>query len=79
MKLQSLLLFLISFIYGMPRHLVRGFLRVSNIKQQQCSLTKRFAGFGFGKVDEEKDPGVVEGTKLRVLKYPHPLVSIHFP
>lgn len=63
----------------MPRNLVKGFLRISNIKQQQqqkcSSITKKF-GFGFGKVDEEKDPGAIEGTKLRILKYPHPLVSI---
>jgi len=60
----------------MPRNFVKGFLKVSNIKhQQKCSITRRFAGFG--KVDEEKDPGAVEGTKLRVLKYPHPLVSFH--
>jgi hypothetical protein len=62
----------------MPRNFVKGFLKVSNIKQQQkCSITRKFAGFGFGKVDEEKDPGAVEGTKLRVLKYPHPLVGFH--
>lgn len=26
---------------------------------------------------EEKDPGVVRGTKLRILKYPHPKVTLH--
>jgi len=28
-------------------------------------------------IDEEVDPGVVEGTDLRVLKYPHPALRAH--
>ena len=55
--------------------IVRTFSRKSNVK----GVVKN--GFGVGSnhlglhSDKEKDPGSVVGTKLRVLKYPNPLVS----
>jgi hypothetical protein len=30
----------------------------------------------FGNFEKEIDPGIVKGTKLRILKYPHP--KVHF-
>lgn len=55
--------------------IVRTFSRKSNVR----GVVKN--GFGVGSNhlglhnDKEKDPGSVVGTKLRVLKYPNPLVS----
>jgi hypothetical protein len=56
-------------------------LTLSNaFKNQQrtfarASIFDIFARGGFGKADvEEKDPGEVVGTNLRVLKYPNPKV-----
>lgn len=43
-------------------------------------VTKMSRGGGFGssisKAKQESDPGAVTGTSLRVLKYPHPKVSL---
>jgi hypothetical protein len=41
----------------------------NEIKSQ---LSQKLFGFGFAFGETEKDPGAVKGTKLRILKYPHP-------
>jgi hypothetical protein len=41
------------------------------------SDTALFAGIGMSS-KTESDPGSVKGTKLRVLKYPHPQVAQSF-
>lgn len=58
--------------YGWPTTQQRHFSRKSVWDFVQSATSK-----GFGTVPkEEVDPGAVEGTNLRILKYPHPKVMI---
>ena len=46
------------------------------IRTQRPSISRTILHAGFGKklAEVEKDPGEVKGTKLKILKYPHPLL-----
>lgn len=46
--------------------------RVTNIHPNPTARSSSWLSSLFSSTTEEVDPGVVEGTKLRVLKYPHP-------
>ena len=46
--------------------------RVTNIHPNPTTRSSSRMSSLFSSTTEEVDPGVVEGTKLRVLKYPHP-------
>lgn len=53
--------------FAIPSSSVRFNSKTSNKLSDEQYVTRLLAS-----VDEEIDPGVVEGTDLRVLKYPHP-------
>lgn len=63
-----------------PRH--ANFIRIQQRSFARRSIFEIAAakkGFGFfSKKEEEKDPGEVIGTDLRVLKYPDPKVTFFF-
>ena len=46
--------------------------RSGTISSSSTSTANRSATRRWASIEEEVDPGVVEGTNLRVLKYPHP-------